>query len=730
MPKVFIFKILLVPTVLFLATSVLAAGECGPRPDESGVTSWHEYRCQGTGCSGDVLHRECQETCTRDCECVEVDENWSWDCTDWDCSTTCGEEDTAQNCQSWQICQGNTSWENIQPSCQCSASCLEQPSGSFPENGVENVKLPITFMWNAVNGAQSYHYEISGITDGAVDTSYVLIDNCQLQSNENYEWQVQACCDSSCINSGPWSDTWSFNTSLAPELLLPENNATSTSIPTMFDWCDTEEAESYYLNVYKEGETEVYFPYPILKEGGVLPSEFIEDIGFLSGITYLWEVATCKNEGGIECDDWSQKWKFMASTDFPAPTLIFPVYNPANPENIPAVNLLDRLRWEFTERAFSYRYRILDKNREEIINSSSSVSNVSFDVFWQDNLELNETYSWQVEFCWDDKGENCDEENWSEEWRFKTTGAPPTNPREEPINNEEKVLIPAKLIWDEAPGAASYYFDGSFEPSGVINKAEVSLSHPDLVPETDYWWRVKTCADKNGEFCGQWSETKNFTTAKISTPINPLPEDGGTLETIQRYLRWDEVSGANFYQYKIDYQGEEKIPLTIISANYITLPVRELDLGDYAWWVQACLDKECRETGEWAGPWQFTLVEVGGATEKGIVPCDRSYDDPRTPWNERESCQIKHVFIMAKNIIDFVLWRLGLIVLALLTLATRVVYYFSTGAPQTMVKVKTIWKSAGVGYAIIFVGWIIINTLLIILGYQWETFGDWWQITF
>ena len=85
---------------------------------------------------------------------------------------------------------------------------------------------------------------------------------------------------------------------------------------------------------------------------------------------------------------------------------------------------------------------------------------------------------------------------------------------------------------------------------------------------------------------------------------------------------------------------------------------------------------------------------------------------------------------MAKNIIDFVLWRLGLIVLALLTLATGVVYYFSTGAPQTIVKVKTIWKSASVGYAIIFVGWIIINTLLIILGYQWETFGDWWQITF
>ena len=69
-------------------------------------------------------------------------------------------------------------------------------------------------------------------------------------------------------------------------------------------------------------------------------------------------------------------------------------------------------------------------------------------------------------------------------------------------------------------------------------------------------------------------------------------------------------------------------------------------------------------------------------------------------------------------------------ILVLLVIATGVVYYFSMGAPTTMAKVKSILKSAGMGYAIIFLAWIIINLILSILGYKIGIFGKWWQIKF
>jgi len=113
-----------------------------------------------------------------------------------------------------------------------------------------------------------------------------------------------------------------------------------------------------------------------------------------------------------------------------------------------------------------------------------------------------------------------------------------------------------------------------------------------------------------------------------------------------------------------------------------------------------------------------------------LVPCGRSSDNPDTPWNERDSCQFKHLFILFKNIIDFLLWRVTLIILLLLVIATAIIFYFSIGAPALIIDSRGVWRAAGKGYAIIFMSWIIINLVLNILGYQIGIFGQWWQINF
>ena len=110
----------------------------------------------------------------------------------------------------------------------------------------------------------------------------------------------------------------------------------------------------------------------------------------------------------------------------------------------------------------------------------------------------------------------------------------------------------------------------------------------------------------------------------------------------------------------------------------------------------------------------------------GLVPCGRTSDHPATSWDETEYCQFKHFFVLLKNILDFILWRLGLIALVFLMIVTFAVSYFSLGSPNVMVKIKSIWTSAGQGYAILFFGWIILNLILRALGFT----DTWWTITF
>jgi hypothetical protein len=81
---------------------------------------------------------------------------------------------------------------------------------------------------------------------------------------------------------------------------------------------------------------------------------------------------------------------------------------------------------------------------------------------------------------------------------------------------------------------------------------------------------------------------------------------------------------------------------------------------------------------------------------------------------------------MFKNILDFCLWELALLILTILIILTGVTFYLSLGASTTIINVKSIWKAAGIGYGIIFLAWIMINLILKSFGYA----VDWWIITF
>jgi hypothetical protein len=702
--------------------------------------SWTEYKCQGTGCSDDALYRICDET-------------------------SCQPEAIFQDCQSWQICKNGLSWSTSTiPACQCSGSCLAIPSNPSPSNGAQDILLPVTLSWNVVNGTNSYRYRIEGVLENYTANNSVAIDeagNCLLKSNTTYSWGVQACCNSDGTNCGSWS-SWTFKTGLTSQLLSPKNNATDVSIPVTLDWCDVENAQSYYVQIYKDGE--VYWPDLITKTNGTLNSSVTHGFEtFTKSTSYQWEVAVCLNENGTkcgtncnndqqgeECADYSQRWSLTttAGINILPPERIAPFYDPNQPDKVPVVNLSNFLEWKSVLAAHSYRYEI--KKDSTVITDSATTSlrvNLSsINPLWDSADDFDKIYTWRVKSCWDDIGNQC-EANWSEPpWKFKTTGAKPTT------LNADNTIIPVKLDWNDVSGSASYKYEVSSDSSfaadkivatGVVETSETSIDYPNLVQDTDYWWHIRTCADKTGDVCGEWSNSQSFKTFKLGIPSNPRPNNGDKLFTYDKYISWSPVVGARAYQYTIDYvelSGEEKnekcpglvgTKVILPTITYSSSVLLSLEcLGKYHWSVRACLDKNCQETGDWSGPWLFNFVQPTPVGKAGLVPCGRTIDYPETPWNEREPCQFKHIFILLKNIIDLLLWRIGLMILVLLAIATGVVYYFSMGAPTTMAKVKSILKSAGMGYAIIFLAWIIINLILSILGYKIGIFGKWWILSF
>lgn len=778
---------LLVLTCFFIFNTARAQNgngaepECPPPPPAPICSgSWIEYqqKCESSACAANILQRSRNCWWSDGAPVPVIDEKGcvvgyagcsgplSSGCGDWSAPSVIGA------CQKWQKCIDGT-WSAAMPTCQCAGECLGKPKNDrYYDNptysdrpdknvGNNNVYLPVKLDWDNVDHANSYRYQANGVDRGYVVGSEAIPKSCTFRSGSRNSWKAVPCCSFTGTNCKPWIDVdeWNFTTNLAPEPILPYDPDwqgpekgepvwdPSETLPVHFDWCDVSGAGSYYMRAYKDGgnycvAVPPFCPLVITKTSkeptNVLNSDMDFSLDFFpKEKLFDWEVATCLGEGGTQCglncppdakwDDscteFSQRWSFIGKVVLPAPELRFPTSGTA-------VNLSHSLEWQHVPGSRSYRYQIIGTE----VDNFTTTAWVSFYGFW-DSLSLATPYTWRVQPCWDEEGENCQEESWSKEWQFTTTGAPPV------ALNADVAIIPVKLDWGDVPGAASYKYEVATDPGftnivipeeqRVVDKSEVSVDYPRLRQDTDYWWHVKTCADKEGEICGQRSGIRSFKTFRLGEPTGPYPLDGGEFYTYERYLRWEEVAGARAYQYRVYYGATEKIPLVRTPSNYALILPGTLDLGEHTWYVQACLDKDCEEKGEFAGPWRFNLVEGTPPGTAGLVPCGRDVNAP-DPYDidESDPCELEHLFLLLRNVLDFVLWRLGLIVLVLLTVATGAIFYFSMGAPSTIVNVKSLWKAVGMGYLIIFLAYTAINIFLAILGYKIGIFGPWWLISF
>ncbi len=752
--SIFVFSLILGGFLFFNYATVQAQCACS-------TSSRTERWCEPAGaCGGEIWAKTYWRTC---CVCIGP-EGGAYHCADGVTGPF-----LAKKCSIYQRCINGT--------CVCKGSCFPSPYLISVEDVEQNVfdssdrvKLPVKLDWEDLNVSPcrvgSYHYVIvdnnsKEVIEGYAGGSSVEITGCRLKSNKSYTWRVQACLSSDGSDCGVWSEPQSFNTSQSPELISPYDPdwqiASSTGeaeVPITLDWCDVKEADFYQLRVYLvEDDEETCHPWMETAEGckpllllpsgvtGEPSSQFIDDQGyFAKDSEYKWEVSTYYEKEGSNYSFFSQMWGFKTVGDIPDYFgLLYPSNDPSGAE---PVGLPVTLQWTVKHGINSVNYEITPLTGGAAIKGVTTASEIGLDC---PKLSLNSFYRWKVQPCSDFQGKDC-EPDYTEEWYFKTTGQAPKLIY--PSAGADNVPIPIELDWQDVPGAKSYVLKiqgGGLNLEETVNESKLSLTYPEfnLRQQTSYSWQVKTCAWEDGEAYGSYSSLQNFTTFKLPPPAKPFPENNGVLYTNENIISWGKVSGAQAYQYKMKYLslieeetdeicsmsvGQQLVPQKKVLSNGDSISL--ICLGKYQWQVRACLDEACQETGEWSN-WFFSSLEPSQARhEKGLVPCGRITNDPDTPWNEREPCETRHIFLMIKVIIDFILFRVIPAVVVLMVLLTGLMFYLSTstGSPDPIVRVKALWRSVIIGLGITFFAWMLVNIFLKVIGYQMSIFGNWYSI--
>jgi len=478
----------------------------------------------------------------------------------------------------------------------------------------------------------------------------------------------------------------------------------------------------------------------------------------------------CGPFGSKETFETNSVYKGVSGFVIPAPELTGPVYDPSDPTKIPVVGFEDSLTWDTKgdggDCAHFHKLIITRENDGTTLQALEMGSfNFDFDLEdWTDSDNppqekiwrgLDEVYTWNAEPCFIRDKENIEcEGTLSETWKFKTTGAIPQNLQSEVTNR-------TRLSWDEVEKAGSYRYqlaaDDAF--SDIKNEEttlaiQITLDYPNVEPNTPYWWHVASCADGEGVICGEWGAPQTFTTLPINPPSAPVnPANQGKM-FIPGSLSWEPDPGASYYQYHIEYVcrdpeetleecmdvsvcGESGVPKVLVDANITSSTSAFLSTkctGQYHWAVASCADKDCAvvvpDDPADVTLWSFTGRELPAEEEFGLVPCGRNSNNDATPYNEKEDCGLKHVGFLLQNILDFVLWKLSLIVLAVLAVFVAASTYFSFGSPDVITRVRSVFRSYFYGVLILLFAWAIVNLIMAVFGFNVNFFGNWYEIPF
>lgn len=478
----------------------------------------------------------------------------------------------------------------------------------------------------------------------------------------------------------------------------------------------------------------------------------------------------CANEDGSICNDSSAK-TFFATTNNPSyfpslyqPTTTSPTSSKSN--IVYPTDIFEFIGWG----ARGFRFELYEEDGTNPIMSKSvfgdGYATTSLLNDWQkvDNptdrnpiIENNTVYKWSVTPCFcdncdtatttDDTLKNCQSDKKSNFSYFKTAGDSSNNIY--PIGSDTIVPLPVEFEW-EAENSLSYIFQlddsevfGSLLEYETLSNPNFSVDYPTLRPGHTYNWRIKSCVidlDLYDEdfniypYCDKNWVDSAFTVSDFIAPTSTQLSDGEVF-TNEFYLHWEPAISAKSYEYQLTYNERSEqersneceasatpILTGTTDSTHVIIPnfpgTNQKCLGEYTLGVTACINQDCEDQSSENAKtsiWTFNFKQAA-LNEMGILPCNRRDDNLETPWNERETCQLKHVPVFFYQTIDFLLWRGSVVVFLGLTIFSALSAFSTAGLPIQMVNLKTLWSSAGKGFFIMFFSWTFLNLILNLVG--------------
>jgi|GEM_PF-954401 len=496
-------------------------------------------------------------------------------------------------------------------------------------------------------------------------------------------------------------------------------------------------------------------------------------------LKYSWQIKPCfttgnetkpdgtKDSGFPQCggdvnEDYGQKWQLigkpMSSATISKPPLTSPAENKNWTSENNLVGLSNTLNWNVPCGANSFLYDIQEESGESIFDGDT-MCGADYKNDWGRRfgkcqisiritdkttpqqtktpgevwLKIDTKYQWHVKSCWPsipvgEINKICSLE-WSDWGHFRTTGRPPNKLW---IDIDNDTTPTATFSWEDVPAAGSF----NIKIFDATNK-EIAPKKPNPQPTNSYifeygaaketyYWQIQTCADVSGKICGPWSNSQPYTTKIFDAPTNLNPGDGEI--TRLQNLSWS--GKANYFKVKLTYSPvgtvsshctpteinvDDITPNNSYPTSYTTCP------GNYELTVQPCFDANCEDNKKVKNPISTTEFFIADPDNKdfGFMVCGQTVDNPATKnWDESDKCQPKHLVLITKIIVDFVVFKLAFMLLPVMAAITGGLFYLSQDKANLIPTLKDGWKKVGIGYGILIFAWVIVSILMNLVGYS------------
>ena len=106
-------------------------------------------------------------------------------------------------------------------------------------------------------------------------------------------------------------------------------------------------------------------------------------------------------------------------------------------------------------------------------------------------------------------------------------------------------------------------------------------------------------------------------------------------------------------------------------------------------------------------------IPVASLADNGLVPCD----------NVTTKCDFNQLMTLVNTVIKFILFDLAIPIAAIMFVYAGIKLVFSGGSTEGRDVAKRIFTNAALGLVIAAAGWLIIRTLLSIMGYNGAWIG-------